>query len=166
MIFKIKLLIDETRAWQELAEDAARLSVGRRGRGAPARRSGDPPSHRRDAGSAGDVRRSGSPGPSSLGTVPEADFGAGLGYDGPAVDNQAALWCDEGVLPSTSSKKQSMSRPWGALLRGPSLPNRPASPGLGLLRDRRPLPFSPLAVDARRSRPPLPRGMSCRREWG
>ena len=66
---------------------------------APARRSGDHPSHRMDAGSAGDVRRSGSPGPSSLETVPEADFGAGLGYAGPAVDDQAALWCDGGRPP-------------------------------------------------------------------
>ena len=83
----------------KLAEDAARLFVGRRGRGAPARRSGAPPSHRMDAGSAGDVRRSGSPGPSSLETVPEADFGAGLGYAGPAVDDQAALWCGGGRPP-------------------------------------------------------------------
>ena len=157
MFFKIKLLIDEPRAWRELAEDAARLSVGRRGRGAPARRSGDPPSHRRDAGSAGDVRRSGSPGPSSLGTVPEADFGAGLGYAGPAVDDQAALWCDGGRPPLEQEAKY-VPVVGGAVPR----PVGPEPAGLPRPGPSVRLPASPfISSRCRRSRPPHPRGTSC-----
>ena len=133
------------------------VAAGALPRVAPARRSGDPPSHRMDAGSAGDVRRSGSPGPSSLETVLEADFGAGLGYAGPAVDDQAALWCDGGRPPLEQEAEHvpvvgcAVPRPVGPEPAGLPRPGPSARP-----------PASPfLSSRCRRSRPPLPRGMSC-----
>ena len=158
MFFKIKLLIDERARGGSLRRTPPAspwdVAAGALPRVAPAIPPPTEGTRGRSATSVGRVRR----GRHRWGPCPRLT--SGRASDTPDRPSTIRPRCGatEGVLPS--SKKQSTSRSWGALFRGPSVPNRPASTGLGLPRDRRPLPFSPLDR-CRRLRPPLPRGTSC-----